>query len=504
MSDENDKDIEKAESSNPKLAVGKNNTEVGQPRIVTSSRFIQDQRKVELNMPQRLCTFDNMCYDDAVFNSIDVTNLLVLLSLQKGKFEAPKGSSKGKVAADFLNYCIHNMSYGTWMEAINNACTDIKYGFSLLNLVTEVRNHGPYKGSRVIRKLSPRDQKSVYGWVWDNKTRELQGVVQKPSLVKDRRLSTPFKGNIGLNELSSPTYYEADYPYIKSEQLLHFRYNPTNNNPQGDPPLLHCFDAWKEKELVEAYEVVGISRDLSGALVLRVPSELIEKGNDPTNYPNEALEYQSLQDDASNLHAGKSSYIVLSSDVDPATKFRDYDVEFKGIDGGGKSFNTTDVIKEKRTSIYNVFGTGFLLVGQGDTGNYNIADNKTSTHELYVQRNIGWKVDVINNQLATKLLAVNNIFLDFGDMPTYKPGSPTAADLETISKAVQRMKSTNALTKEALKELYEQLEWSTDGIDDLDFEATMQTRSGESNGTSGTGDSQAGGANSDLNSDNKA
>lgn len=334
MSDENGKDIEKAESSNPKLAVGKNNIEVGQPRIVTSSRFIQDQRKVELNMPLRLCTFDAMCYDDAVFNSIDVTNLLVLLSLQKGKFEAPKGSSKGKIAADFLNYCVRNMSYGTWMEAMNNACTDIKYGFSLLNLVTEVRDYGPYKGSRVIRKLSSRDQKSVYGWVWDNKVRELRGVVQKPSLIKDRRLTSSFKGNIGLNELSQPTYYETDYPFIKSEQLIHFRYNPTNNNPQGDPPLLHCYDAWKEKELVEGYEVVGVSRDLAGAIVVRVPSELIEKGNDSTNYPNEATEYQALQEDAANLHAGKSSFIVLSSDVDPATKSKDYDIEFKGIEGG--------------------------------------------------------------------------------------------------------------------------------------------------------------------------
>lgn len=174
------------------------------------------------------------------------------------------------------------------------------------------------------------------------------------------------------------------------------------------------------------------------------------------------------------------------------------------LNTSGKQYKTSDIIQEKRKSIYNVFGTGFLLVGQGDTGNYNIADNKTSTHELYVQRNVEWKVDVINNQLSTKLLAVNNIFLDFEDMPTFKAGNPTPADLDVISKAVQRMKSVGALTKEALTELYEQLEWDTDGIDDLVFDDGNTSRGGEGNGTSGTGDTQSGGANSETNSENSA
>ena len=253
---------------------------------------------------------------------------------------------------------------------------------------------------------------------------------------------------------------------------------------------------------IENYEVVGVSRDLAGAIVIRVPSTLIERGNNPDDYPSEAQEYIDLQKDAADLHAGRTSYIVLSSDVDPTTKTKDYDIEFKGVDGGGKQYKTSEIIDQKRKSIYNVFGTGFLLVGQGDTGNYNIADNKTTTHELYTNRNIMWKLDVINNSLAPKLLAINGLSLDWEDMPKFVPKSITPANIDVMSKAIQRMKSVGAMTKEGLTAIYEKLDLPTEGIEELVFDEGDTSRGGEGDGTSGIGGSQADGASSAKNSEN--
>jgi len=258
-------DINKAETSGNKTVVRPiTNREKGQPRVVTSGRLIQDTRRTELTMPRRLCTFDSMMADDAVFNSVDVTNLPVLMALAGGKFVSNNGSAISEEVAKFLNYNIRNLSSGTWLQAINNLNTDIIYGFSLLNIVTEKRNSGPYKGFRVLKKLAPRDQKSVYGWVWDKEFREVIGFVQKPNLKKNRNPKmTDFAQ--GLTSLDTAALQQSNYPFIKSEQLLHSVYNPTNNNPQGDSPLMHCYDAWLEKKLVEKYEVVGVSKDLGGA-----------------------------------------------------------------------------------------------------------------------------------------------------------------------------------------------------------------------------------------------
>lgn len=495
--------IDKAETSGKRSVVRPaTNTEKGQPKIVTSSRFIQDTRKTELAMPRRLCVFDNMMLDDAVYNASDVTNLFVLIAMSKGKFVAgPSKSSASQAAADFMNYNIRNMSFGTWMEAMNSAATDLVYGFSLQNIVTEVRNTGPYKGFRVLKKLSPRNQHSVYGWVWDKHFREVLGFVQKPNLVKNRNPKLKDFNN-GIDVLSTTFNQRENYPYIKSEQLLHYRYNPVDNNPQGVSPLMHCYDAWLEKKLVEKYEVVGVSKDLGGALVLRVPSELIERANDPVTYPDEAAEYSALQADAGALHAGESAYIVLSSDVDPSTKVPDYNIEFKGIDGGGKQYKTSDVIDQKRKSIYNVFGAGFLLLGQDSAGSYALSSSLNTTHGSYVLRNIMWKEDVLTNQLVPTLLAANNISLEWQDMPVFEAADPDEFDVDTMSKAIQRIKSVGGLTPQALTYWYEKAGLPTEGIEDLIFDDGDTSRGGEGNGTSGTGNSQSGGSSSAVNAEN--
>lgn len=490
--------LNKAES-HEKLVTPSVGTERGQPRIITSGRFIQDAKKVDLIMPQRLCTFDRMCEDDAVYTSIDYRNLHVVHALSKGQFVGK--TEKGKTAANFLNYNIRNMTTGTWMQAMINAATDLKYGFSLLNIVTEVRDYGKFKGNRVLKKLAPRDQKSVYGWLWDKNFREVVGFVQRPLTEQTGKFKIDgFSG--GLTLLSQGIHQTNNYPVLKSEQLLHFKYNSTNNNPQGDPPLLHVYDAWAEKKLVEKYEVIGVSKDLGGLVVLRVPQTLIERANQPDLYPAEAEEYKQLQEDAASIQAGESTYIILTSDTDADSKQRLFDFDLKGIEGGGKQYSTSDIIDQKRKSIYNVFGAGFLLLGQNESGSYALSTSSRSTHEFYVQRDIVQKTDVINNSLAPKLLAINDIFLDWEDMPEFIPADPNEFSLDELSKVIQRMKSVGGITKEAVTHLYEKAGLPLEGIDELIFDDGDTSRGGESNGSSGVGNSQNGGASSATNNEN--
>lgn len=507
MSDEK---IEKAETLSSKSVtrpLTNLNREKGQPRIVTSSRFVQEVRKSELrDLPRRLCTYQAMMEnEEAVFNSVDVTNLAVLLSLSEGQVVSKSGSRVSVEAAEFINYCLRNMSYGTWMEFCNNACTDIVNGFSLQNIVLERITHGKYKGLRKLRKLSPRNQMSLYGWVWDKNFRELRGIVQKNNLVQNKEVDvSKFGGDLGINSIVNSVHQSSNYPYISREQLLHFRYNPTDNNPQGDSPLLHCFDAYVEKSIIEQHECIGVTKDMAGALVIRVPSELIERASDPTNYPNEYAEYLSLQTDAAALQKGESSFILLASDVDPQSKVADYDIQFKGIDGGGKQYSTSAIIEQKNKAIYNVFGTGFLLLGQNGTGSYALSTNQKDVHSFYVKRNIMWKKDVIDNQLIPRLLMANNIQLDWKDMPVFKPAEVDELDLDAAGKFIQRAASVMKMTPEGLKYIYEKSGLPTDGIDELDFTDKGESRSGEGLGTSGTGDSQKGGSNSSINMDNKS
>lgn len=500
-------DVEKA-TSNEKTVTRPITREVGQPHIVTSSRFIQDLKKKDLRMPRRLCTYSNMMLDDSVSNSVDVTNIQVLSALSKGEFVPKKGSNLSNSAADFLNYCIRNMSFGTWREAMNTAATDLVNGFAIENIVVERAKYGKYKGAFILKKLAPRTPDSVYGWVWDKHNRELKGFVQKPMVEQMREPKLKdFQSSVPFTNINGGVLQGSKYPFITTQQMLLFRHDPTFNNPEGNSPLNACYDAWTEKKLVEHFEVVGVSKDFGGLVIVRVPNDMLERANNPDKYPEEAKEYIQLQTDASNLQAGKTTQIVLSSDTDDVSRKYLYDMELKGIDGAGKQYSSDAIIQQKRKSIYNVFGTGFLLLGQDGHGSNALAGSQMTNHDRYIQRAVEWKEDVINNQLAPRLLAVNDVYLDWKDMPEFVAHDPSNPSWDVIGKLLQRAGSVGMLNRDAVEDIYIAAGWDTDNLDEIMTKLEQEaprSRAGESQGSSGVGSTQSGGATTATNSENKS
>lgn len=492
-------EINKAESLNPKMNVPLGQ-EKGQPRIITSGHYIQQSKKKDLRMPHMLCTFDAMAEDDAIFTSISMTNKLVKSALARGVWEGT-GSRASQIAADFLNYNIHNMSFGTWRQAVNDIVTDIQYGFSLLNIVTELRTYGEYKGTYCLKKLAPRDQKSVYGWLWDENKREVRGFVQKPNIISQRGIAPSNFLIDGLTELAAGSYQDNGYPIIRSNQLLHFTYNSTLNNPQGDSPLFHCYTAWKEKKLIEQYQLVAISKGYGGTAILRVPAKLIEAANSGSN-PQAAKEYLALQQDAANYNSGESAFIVLTSDTDELSKKYLYDMEFKGVEGSTSDVDTLAIITAKQKSIYNCFGTSFILLGQDGVGSHSLASTGNSVHGQFVSDNIDEKVAVLESQLAPRLLARNDVNLSWKDMPKFKAADPYEFDFDGAGKFIQRVASVNKMTPKALEYFYKRAGFSLEGVEELDFSSKGQSRAGESKSSGGNGNKTQ--MNSDTNMENKS
>ncbi len=474
--------------------------EQGQPQPTRGSlSLIQDLKKSELRMPARLCTFDEMCQDDAVSQPLEVTQILSLLSINNGKFVPGESNSKeSREAADFLNYCIHNMTHGTWLDFCTNVVTYLKYGFSLFNICLERRKYGEYAGSLVIKKLSPRSQHSVHGWMFDENGRELQGVVQKPMGISTSL--TPSKyGGVVLSS-SVPKLRSDGYIPIANKNLLRFTHKGTNNNPQGESPLVACYEAWAEKSIIQQYEVIGVSKDLGGLVVVRVKQELLDKIKDPETYPLDYRAYLELENQIANIHSGKQSYIILSDETENGQYC--YDIALKGIDGAGKQYKTSEIIEQKRKSIYNTFGCGYLLLGQDSHGSYNLSSNGRLVHSFYVERNNAEILSVLNEDLVPKILSANKVYLKHKDMPKFESAEPDQLSLDEAGKFIQRAASVFKATPEAVKRIYKLAGLPTEGIDELDFNSKGESRSGESEGSSGTGNSQQGGANSATNVEN--
>lgn len=464
-----------------------NYTEKGQPGIGGLYRFIQDLTRTELQMPQRFCTVDQMCQDSAVSNSIRFRTDLLVQAMNEGVTQST-GTPASDIAAKFLEHNLRNMSVGSWLQAMRDAATYLKYGFSPLNIVMEKRTYGKYKGSVCLKKLAPRSQKALYGWVWDDNYRELKGFVMKP-MVKSLRSSSlgSYGTNITTGQLTNGYYKDQNYPFFKTNEFLLFSYNSTLNNPQGELLAASCFESYLEKKIIEQYELSGIAKDLGGIIVARSPSDLFEKANNPEEYPEAAVAKQEFETDLANMHSSKTTFVHLQSDRDDHGQYQ-YDFELKGVSGGGsKAYNTSEIIKDKTKAIYNSFMTQALLAGLDGSGSLALSQDQMTTFQYAVQRDYAEMADVINTQLFPRILAANGIYLDHEDMPVFVPLSPFKVTYDEAGKFGQRIKSVGLMTPALYKYLLEDLGAPIEGIEDIDFTADTESRAGDGMKTAGEG-----------------
>lgn len=500
--------IAKAESnpntSDTRLRLG----ELGNPYIKAVGGFIEESKKKELQFPNSLDTFDRMSNNSAVSAGLTVGEVFLTKSLLTAKFEAGKAKTQASQDfADFLNWNIQNFVGNSWYDAITNIITFRKYGFSWLEKVFAKNDSIKWKSKYRYKyqKLAPRSQRSVREWKFDDaiEKRNLTGLYQwKPASA------------IGNQ------YYQDAYPvrnmndtYIRREKFMLFSWNSTNNNPQGKSDLVDCFKAWKELEMINSYEVVGVSKDLNGVLVLRLPNDHINKAaEDPSS--DEAISLNALQKNAAAIHAGDQAYMILGSDTQGENgngKFV-YDVELKGVEGaGGKSYKTSELIDQRKKDILNILGASFLMLGQDNVGSYALSDSKQSLHAFYMERILLYVKSVFEREFVKSLADINEVTLEQDEIPVMVFGELDQADPQERAKVVQLMAGVGCLVrdKSIIIQAHQMCGFDVTEIEKLTEDEIWEkltpdtARVGESGGSSGTGGTQQGGITTATNTGNR-
>jgi len=139
----------------------------------------------------------------------------------------------------------------------------------------------------------------------------------------------------------------------------------------------------------------------------------------------------------------------------------------------------------------------------GDSGgSYNAVEGKMIIHSQYVKRDAHTIADVINKDLIPQLMAINDIKLHYKDLPKIVPNEVEETSLEELGKFYQRLLTSNAiaLTKENILQIHETLGFDTRHLEGFTQEELIEymgangeatSRSGDGQGTSGVGDTQA-------------
>lgn len=502
MSDEKEIEIEKAESnpdsSSKRLRLG----EIGTPYINAIGGIIQSEARRELKFPRCLQTYDEMRQNATIAAGLTVNEVFLTKSLMNVKVQAGDPNSEKSVEfAKFINWNFKNLVGQTWYDVVTAMITYQQYGFSWMEKVYENNKSSTFPYQYKIKKLAPRSQKSIKGWLMDEDARELKGLEQWPQSL----LANPYQQYVSGQKFgTSPVK-------LRRDKFLLFSWDNKNHNPQGISPLNGCYRAYKELSLIASYEVTGVSKDLAGVLVLRVPTDIINKAAEDPN-SDEAKSLRQLQHNAACVHAGDQTYMLLGSDTidgQGSSKYA-YDVTLQGVEGGSKSYRTTELIQERKKQILDSLGAGFLNLGNDGVGSYALATGKQSLHAHYMERHLLFIKSVLENDLFKQLAEINGISLTQDEMPVIEYGDLDEPDLDTMSKVVQRMGSVGLLPKEKsfLIKIYESMGLDVSSLEDMSDEEFLEllgedeSRAGESGGTSGTGNTQSDGASSATNSEN--
>lgn len=315
--------------------------------------------KQDLNVNNAFKTYRDMKLDGMVSGSMSFIKAI----LSKGGFSLeyhPQATADEKKLTDALNKSLANMEDYDIKRLLSSWLSMLDYGCSLNEVVLE-----RVDGRFVFKTVSPIHLSTVQKFKF--KGGQLKQVVLNPA------------ENDGLIEVEDGNQKEID-----GKKLLLFRVEPDADFPLGKSLLYGAYTSWKTKKILQEYEAIGVAKNLSGVLNLKVPSEYITKYfTEPAS--DEAIYISNLIQQAEMLHAGKGSFILTASDTQE-NGVRLFEVDTIGGSGGNaQNFNVGGAIARYNQEILLSLQTVVLSIGNEGGGSFALSDNQTYLLSLFVE-----------------------------------------------------------------------------------------------------------------------
>jgi len=334
-----------------------NTKQQSQPLHVENTALILGKK--DLNVNNAFHTYREMKLDGIVSGSMSFIKAI----LSKGNFVIPyhaKSSAREKKVIDALNVSLDNMEDYDKKRQVSNWLQMLDYGCSLNEVVCKRKD-----GIFVFDTITPIHLSSVNRF-------EMKG-----GKLKSLKLDAPDNDGLLVDVDNAPKT-------LKGEKVLFFRLEPDSDFPLGKSLLYGAYTAWKTKKILQEYEAIGVAKNLSGVLDVKVPSEYINKYfEDATS--NEAIFVNSLINQAEMLHAGKGSYILSASDTNQNGKPL-FDITTVGGGGGNaQNYNVGQAIARYNQEIQLSLQTTVLSMGADGSGSLALSNDMVNLMALFVE-----------------------------------------------------------------------------------------------------------------------
>lgn len=466
--------------------------EVGYQGLSSINGIIQENIVRDLVFPYNIRTYKQMGFDSSVASAIN-TIMDFIENIEWFVDEDVEGLDPN-YPRGFIQECMNDLNDQGWKDVVREALTIIPYGFCVQEKVWKRRNNiGKYKskyddGLIGWAKLPIRSQDTIRKWLWSVDGRELLGVQQDINLVKGYEY-----------RYGSLTDKTVNIP--RSKFLLH-RYRPHKDNPEGYSPLNSAYISWKYKTAIEEYEAIGVSRDMSGWLVLGLPPEYLAD-DAPEDKKEIRRQFENI---LRNYQANQSAGMLFPRYIDPESKQDLFSIKLQGVEGSGKQFDTDKIINRYEKKILMTFLADVLGLGHDQVGSYALSSDKTHLLSVKINTFLNYILKVFNEDLIPHTFRMNG----WSDKvtPKIKHTDIEKMSLDEVGKFLQRVISVGGMEKDkslsnfARSLLPLEKEGKGEPMDESLVGDGGRSRAGESQGSSGTGVTKQ--TNSETNSENSA
>lgn len=409
------------------------NNELSTIGLKVSSGYITEEVFEDLRWPNCKNTYSKMWYDPNIAAANQTIRSFVRNAKYKLNVKAQNPTEDQKKQIEFIESCMNDMDT-SFNDVINEALSFLKHGFSVHEKVFKFRDsRGKFKskfndGKIGWAKLPIRSQDTISRWFFDGYGRNLEYVEQDLSLVSHSyNPDKPYSG-LANNRIKIPR-----------NRFLHFRHNVERNNPEGNSPLKACYIPWRYKNQIEEYQAAGISRDLGGLPVIKLPPEYLSE-----DAPDDKKAvYNYYKEVIRNLHANEQAGLILPKYVDPETKADMFEFELVSVEGG-KMYDTVAIINNYENKILMTYLADVLKLGQDASGSFALSDNKTNLLAVGIKSIIEEILQEFNKDLIPQTLIMNG-WVDNGDFPTIEVEDLDERDLTVLGKFLQQVISVGGI-----------------------------------------------------------
>jgi hypothetical protein len=391
--------------------------ELGVTGLKRASGYLDEEFLPQLRGRKAVQVYKEMSENEPLVGAL-LFSIDRLLRNQEWRVEPAGKSRDDGNAARFVEDCMEDMEH-TWDDFISEALSSLVYGWSWHEVVYKRRQgiwaRNPQQQSKHSdglvgwRKMPIRAQETLLRWVFDDSGETL-----------------------AMIQLAPPLYQTTTLP--RSRSLL-FRYRHHKGNPEGISMLRTMYRPWYMKKRMEEFEAVGVERDLAGMPVVKVPAEYLKAkpGSE------QAKTVEAFKKMVKGVRRNEQEGVVFPIAYDQDSKQPLYSFELLG-GGGGRAFNTDQIIRRYEERILQTVLADFIMVGHQSVGSYSLHTDKTGIFRTSLNSISQSIADELNRSAMPRLFRANGWKPEA--LPKIVPNDVDSPDIAQLAQFMGAMASS--------------------------------------------------------------